>query len=194
MLGFAIVDRQPSTHQTAVWLTTHVGGSSVQHTNAVVIAHDDERYDEKVRALTADRVVVLTAGTKAGKLFRHAVGVGSLAELVNETATRQRAVEEAVTAYAARTKNKNLVVPDFPSAPKPPAGKPAESHQRALAVATYVAAVWSGWLVTEEQRLRRTTDPRTGKSPWIMPAELADPELAEFPPALEKRLRPEPLS
>jgi hypothetical protein len=63
MLGFAIVDRQPAASSTAVWLTCHIEGSRVNHTNAVVISHDDERHDAKVRALTIDRAVVLTHGT-----------------------------------------------------------------------------------------------------------------------------------
>lgn len=194
MLGFAVVDRQPAAEQTAVWLTTQVGGTTVQHTNAVVLDHDDEKYEKKVHALTAGRVVVLTKGTRSGRLFRNAVGVGALDDLVSETATRRELVEKAITKYAAKTKNKNLVVPDYPSPPKPPAEQPDEPQLRSLACANYVAAVWSGWLLTEEQRLRRTTDPRTGKAPWIMPKDLADPERAEFPPAFAKRVEPEPLS
>lgn len=193
MLGFAVVDRQPSAGETAIWLTTHVGGTTVQHTNAVVISHDDDRYEKKVHALTAGRAVVLTEGTTAGKLFRHAVTASYLDDLVSETAARRQLVEKAITEYAARTKNKNLVVPDYPSPPTPPTEKPAEPQLRCLACANYVATVWSGWLLTEEQRLRRTTDPRTGKAPWIMPEELANPDVAELPPAFSEQLQPEPL-
>ena len=75
MLGFAIVDRQPKASATAVSLTGREG-SRVGHTNAVVIAHDDERYDYKVWALTADRAVVHTNGTEPPKAFEHALDVG----------------------------------------------------------------------------------------------------------------------
>jgi hypothetical protein len=62
-LGSRSVDRQPIANATAVWLTSHIEGSRVNHTNAVVIRHDDERHDAKVWALTAERAVVLTNGT-----------------------------------------------------------------------------------------------------------------------------------
>ncbi|WP_328393696.1 hypothetical protein [Nocardia sp. NBC_00416] len=64
MLGFATIDRQPSTDATAVWLTTRLGPDLVRNTNAVVIRHDDPDHDEKVWALTADRSVVLTENTE----------------------------------------------------------------------------------------------------------------------------------
>lgn len=193
MLGFAIVDRQPSGVATAVWLTTHVGGTTVQHTNAVVIDQDDDEYEKKICALTADRIVVLTEGSAADRLFEHALGVDAFDELIAETTARQLLIEKAITDYMAKSKYKNLVIPYFPASPMLPAETRAEPQHRALAVANYVAAVWSGWLATEEQRLRRTTDPRTGASPWIMPEELAAQEVAEFPPAFAGCVRSEPL-
>jgi hypothetical protein len=74
---------------------------------------------------------------------------------------------------------------------------PPEAHEspemRALSTADYVAEVWSGWLATEEQRLRRITDPRTGASPWIMPESLCSPEPADFPRGFGRQVQPEPL-
>jgi len=194
MLGFAIVDWRPSAKAVAVWLTTHVGGTAVQHTNAVVIDRDDERFDEKVRALTADRAVILTDGTPAEGAFEHAVGVGVLDDLVAETTARQQLIEKAITAYMARAKNKNLVIPDFRSPPTQPSQMPTAPELRALVTANYVAEVWSAWLATEEQRVRRTVDPRTGASPWIMPEGLAESEVSVFPRGFGQRLKPEPLT
>lgn len=193
MLGFAIVDRQPTATATAVWLTTHVGGTTVQHTNAVVLDHDDVRFGEKLHALTADRIVVLTAGSGADELFEYPVTADFLEGLIVETAAQQLLIEKAIIDYMSRTKNKNLVIPDFPSPPTLHAGTQTEPELRALEVANYVAAVWSCWLVAEEQRVRRTSEPRTGKSPWIMPEELSAPEIEPFPKAFSAGVNPEPL-
>lgn len=57
MLGFAIVDRQSAADATAVCLTCRIEDARANHTNAVVITHDDEWYDAKVWALTIERVV-----------------------------------------------------------------------------------------------------------------------------------------
>ncbi len=194
MLGFAIVDRQPQASATAVWLTGREG-SRVNHTNAVVIAHDDERYDEKVWALTADRAVVLTNGTEPPKTFEHALDVEVFDAFIDETEVRQQLIVEAVTEYAERANSKNLVIPEFASARTVlKTDAQDEPQTRALSVANYVAAVWSTWLSTDEQRVRRTINPRTGKTPWIMPEALGSPELAEFSPEFGKLVRPEPLT
>ena len=194
MLGFAIVDRQPKASATAVWLTGREG-SRVSHTNAVVIAHDDERYDYKIWALTSDRAVILTNGTEPPKPFEHALDIAAFDGFIDETAARQELIVEIVTEYAERTKNSNLVIPEFGSArPTLKSDARDEPQYRALAVANYVAAVWSAWLDTDEQRSRRTAHPRTGKSPWIMPEPLGSPELTEFAPEFGKLVQPEALT
>jgi len=119
--------------------------------------------------------------------------VDSLEELITETAARQRVIDEAITDYMSRTKNKNLVIPDFPSPPKLSTETHTEPQFRALNVANYVGSVWSCWLWTEEQRVRRASEPRTGKSPWIMPEELSAAEFEPFPMAFSVRVKPEPL-
>ena len=193
LLGFAIVDRQSNAGTTAVWLTSREG-ARVSHTNAVLIAHDDDRHDAKVRALTADRVVVLTDGTRPPVQFVHAFDVREFDGLIEETLTHQQRISQAITDYKMRTRNKNLVTPNFPAEPKLSTAKYDEPASRALAVADYVAAVWMAWLASDEQRLRRTTDPRTGNTPWIMPEELGDPALAAFPPEFAGRVKPEPFA
>ena len=69
-----------------------------------------------------------------------------------------------------------------------------QPEYRALSVANYVAAVWSAWLATDEQRVRRAINPRTGTTPWIMPEALGSPELAEFPPEFGQLVQPEPVT
>ncbi len=191
MLGFAVVDRQPQAGATAIWLTGREG-SRVGHTNAVVIAHDDERYDYKVWALTADRAVVLTTGTTPSKTFEHALDIELFAGFIDETEARQELIVEAVAEYAARANSKNLVIPEFASArPTLKIDARDEPQYRALSVANYIATVWSAWLATDEQRVRRAINPRTGQAPWIMPEALGSPELAEFSPEFGKLVQPE---
>lgn len=195
MLGFAIVDNQPTANATAVWLTCRIEGSRVNHTNAVVIAHDDERRDAKVRALTADRAVVLTEGTTPPLLFAHTLGIGAFDGLIDETSAHQRLIADAVADYVTRNRNRKLAMPRFPKvAPKVMVEERDEPAYRALSLANYVAEVWAAWLVTDEQRVRRTVDPRTGEPPWIMPDELGDPMLAEFPPEFAQLAKPESMS
>jgi hypothetical protein len=160
----------------------------------VVIAHDDERHDAKVRALTVDRVVVLTDGTTPPVEFVQALDVRELGCLIDETAAHQQRISQAIADYKARTRNKNLITPNFPAEPKLGAPKHDEPASRALAVADYVASAWMAWLVSDEQRVRRTTDPRTGATPWIMPEELGDPDLSAFPPEFAGRAKPEPFA
>lgn len=194
MLGFAIVDRQPKAESTAVWLTCRLERSGVNHTNAVVIAHDDDKHDQKVWNLTADRAVVLTDGTKPPIKFEHPLAIGAFDGLIDETFELQQRILKAIADHAKRTKNKNLVAPVF-------AGTRAELRPdardepayRALSAANYVRDAWEAWLATEEQRVRRTVNPRTGKPPGVMPDELGSSELADFPAVFGKLVQPESL-
>jgi hypothetical protein len=194
MLGFAIVDSQPEAEATAVWLTCRLGGSQVNHTNAVVISHDDDQHDVKVWNLTADRAVVLTDGTTPPIKFKHRLTVGSVTGLIDETSALQHRIVEAVADYAKRTKNKNLVAPVFARtrAELKPDDR-GEAAYRALSAANYVRDAWAAWLATEEQRVRRAINPRTGKPPGVMPEDLGGTELADFPSEFGKLVVPEPL-
>ncbi|KLO27632.1 hypothetical protein ABW16_15345 [Mycolicibacter heraklionensis] len=208
MLGFAIVDRQPSSEATAVWLTSRIEdsrlkrdgdndelkGLRVNHTNAIVIAHDDERYETKIRSLTAHRAVVLTAGTVAPVPFVKPLTHDVFDALIKVTVVYQQRIDEAVT--AARTSTRQLVDPDFPRAV--PELIPDECDRpefRALATANYVAAAWRFWLHTDAQRARRSlpTKTKTRVLRPIMPAELCDPKLTELPPEFAELITPEPL-
>ena len=193
MLGFAIVDRRPGAGATAVWLTGRVEAQRVGHTNAVVVQDADEQHDVKVKWLIGDRSVVLTPGTVPPVPFAHALGIDEFAELVEQTTVHQRRIAQAVEDYAARTRNKNIGRPEFPPAPERPDVDQIDSGQRALSLANYVSSAWAYWLATEEQRRRRVADPRSGHSPWIMPEELGNPVLAEFPAEFARRVLPQPV-
>lgn len=192
MLGFVIVDRQPSAKETAVWLTCQLEGR-VGHTNAVVIDGDDERYDAKIWHLTAGRAVVLTDGTVPPLDFKHALDPKVFDGFIAEIWDYRKRIVDAVASYAAGAKSRNLVMPQFPSSrPALEIDDRNEPAYRALSTANYVRDVWSAWLATEEQRLRRAINPRTGKTPWIMPEELGSAMQADFPPEFAQIVVPEP--
>jgi hypothetical protein len=64
--------------------------------------------------LTIDRAVVPTPGTIPPVPFVHALGVDAFDGLVEATSAHQRVIAEAVAECAARTRNRNLALPDFP--------------------------------------------------------------------------------
>jgi hypothetical protein len=195
VLGFAVIDRQVGHGVTAVWLTTRITSDRVGHTNAVCVADDDPDGSTKLRSLIADRAVILTAGSEHPLPLMTPIQVDTIGSLVTETTEYQRRIVEAVDAYVAKSRSKNLVRPDFPPAPVVPELRELpDAAQRALATANYVARAWSAWLATDEQRRRRTVDPRKGTSPWIMPDDMNSPDVAEFSSAFAEHVRPEPVS
>jgi hypothetical protein len=123
--------------------------------------------------------------------FVQALDVREFDELIDDTVAHQQRISQAIVDCKTRTRNKNLVTPNFPAVPKLSAPRLDEPASRALSVADYIAGVWMAWLASDEQRLRRTTDPRTGTTPWIMPEELGEPGLAAFPPEFAGRVKPE---
>lgn len=191
MLGFAIVDRQPAADSTAVWLTSRIDTTIVRNTNAVVIRYDDPAHDRKIRSLTAEHFVVLTVGTEPPLPFTHANRIGVFDDLIEETIAQQEHICRAVDDYSRRNKT-NLVVPTFPLVRAPAAPRQDAPQLRALAIADYVGEAWAAWLYTEEQRVRRTVAPKSGKTPWIMPGELNSPAIAVFPTRFADRVKPEP--
>ncbi|MGW5454756.1 hypothetical protein [Nocardia sp. NPDC003979] len=190
VLGFAVVDRHPPYEFTAIWLTDRTTDDFVRNTNAVVIPHDDPDHDKKVRSLTWGRAVVLTEGTDPPLVFSHALRIEAFDDLIRQTADQQERICAAITDYSRRKRTK-LVVPSF--LPVPEIGTPErdEPQCRALWVADYIGAVWSAWLFTEEQRVRRTTSPKSRETPWIMPADLNSPTIADFPVDFAERVKPE---
>ncbi|WP_405162058.1 hypothetical protein OG203_38010 [Nocardia sp. NBC_01499] len=193
MLGFAIIDRQPAADATAVWVISRTGNTSVNNTNAVVISHEDPRYDIKVHALTAGRSIVLTTGTEPPISVADAIHLDVFDDLIQQTATHQDLICTAIANYNTRNR-KDLVIPGFPPVPALAPPQEDEPQYRALALANYVAQAWAAWLFTDEQRHRRTVAPKTGETPWIMPEELNGPTIVAFPDEFVGLVRPDPVA
>lgn len=194
MLGFAIIDRQVGEGVTAVWLTSRVTSDRAGHTNAVCVADDDPERTSKLRSLIADRAVILTAGSEQPIPLVAPIQVETVSLLIAETAEHQSRIAEAVEVFRSSSRSKSLASPYFPPAPNEPDLRDVpDAAQRALATANYVASAWGAWLATDEQRRRRTAEPRTGTSPWMMPDELSSPDVAQFPAGFAEQVRPEPV-
>lgn len=196
MLGFAVVDSQPSSDSTAVWLTSRVATDRADHTNAVTLANDDPEKGRKFRSLVADRIVLLTPGSEAPAVVSNAATVEALETVREEIELLQSRIVEAVTKYGEHTRSKNLVRPTFSPTPSTRdldlSG--SSSAHRALATADHLGHLWTCWLKTEEQRRRRSVDPKKGTSPWIMPDDMSAVDIAELPPSLSDGTRPQPVS
>lgn len=63
----------------------------------------------------------------------------------------------------------------------------------ALELTGLVSQAWTNRLVSDGEKPRRTTQPRTSRTPWIMSGELNQPELLAQLPALTEKFRPEPV-
>lgn len=192
MLGFAAVDRRSET--LAVWLVSRTAPAEASSTNAVVVDLGDEHARKKVHWLTRDRVVVATPGSDLDDLpISDGHPTDLVGEFIDATRSHQRAIVAAIRSYTASRKGQKLVEPTFPTEPQLPDDWPATCQDRALELAQLVSRAWTNWLVSDGERLRRTTQPRTGRTPWIMPTDLNQQELLALPPALADRLRPEPV-
>jgi len=105
--------------------------------------------------------------------------------VVIDAAAHQAAISAAIAEYRRRTRSYSLKDPVFPVSPKAvdhlPAGDAPSG--RALAAANFLAAAWTAWLKTDEERRRRTARPKTGETPWMMPEDLNSAEVAGLPPA-----------
>lgn len=197
MQGFAVIDNQPDTSVVAIWHTTRVAATAVEHTNAVAVDLDlDPEARLKVHSLTRERVVLITDGSALTGLpvSQPVLTTMDIDGLVEETARHQERILSAVEDYVERTRKRAIVRPTFSTAPVvPPSSEPLQAPtERALAVANYLARGWRRWLIAEEERLKRTTD-SNGKSPWMMPHELGDPACAELPAELAARAVPQPV-
>lgn len=139
--------------------------------------------------------MILTAGSEQPLTFVTPFGVEIVGSLIAETTDYQDQIIAAVEAYATKSRNRNLVRPEFPAAPPvPEISEMIGAAQRALATANYIERAWSAWLTTDDQRRRRTVDPRKGIAPWIMPDALNSPDIAEFPPSFAAQVRSEPIA
>lgn len=196
MQGIATIDRQPNSDTVAIWLTSR-SGVEVGNTNAVVsnMAKDPSAI-EKVRSLTRCCAVLVTEGSMLDGLpiEGEPLTVSDIAALVDATEVRQHAILAAIEDYKRRSRSKTLAEPRF--LPSPSAGdfRPTEdtASQRAFTTANFIGKAWSRWLATDEERRRRTAQPKTGLTPWIMPADLNSADLAAFPAEFAVRLTVQP--
>ena len=198
MLGFAVVDHKAGSGIAALWLTSRLAANRADHTNAVKIdLETDEDALRKVHALTRDRLVVLTDGSAAEGLpiTSNTLSVDDVGLLVSETVDHQSRIIEAIDAYAKRTKSSNLVRPAFNKPISAGSFIPSEdaATHRAFQTANYVARAWTEWLTTDDERRKRAENPRTKKSPWIMPEDMSSNVIAEFPAEFIGRFVPQPL-
>src|SRR5262245_48649589 len=197
-LGIATIDRQPYSCTIAVWLTTRSMPLEARHTNAVVIdLVNDPLATKKVRSLTRCYVVLATEGSSLDgmPIDGKPMTVADMAGLLAEAEAQQVRILAAVDEFKQGTRSRNLVEPTFPVSPNVEDFVPAEdtASSRALATANYLRRVWTVWLKTDEQRRRRTVQPKTGKTPWIMPAALNGSIVPDFPAEFARRLRVQPL-
>lgn len=197
MRGIATIDRQPGSDTIAVWVTNRTG-AEVSNTNAVVIdAFNDPDGIRKVRSLTRCCLVLATEGSDLDGLpiEGQPLTTDDLALLLHATRQRQQAIINAIAAFKERGGSKAHREPTFASAPDPAAFTPTEdtASQRAFTTANYFGQLWKAWLATDEERRRRTVRPKSGGTPWIMPDDLNQPELVEFPEEFAARAREQAL-
>lgn len=197
MFKIATIDRQPGSEIVAVWLTYRTD-LNADHGNAVVIdtANDPDAM-EKVRSLTRSAAVLITDGTVLDGLpiEGEPLTVSDITALLTEVEATERSILDAITAYKKRTRSSSLIEPTFPSAPSVDRLKPErdDAPARALATADYMRRVWSVWLRTDEERRRRTIQPRTGQTPWIMPDSMNAPTVSDFPTGFASHLHQQAL-
>lgn len=197
MRGIAIIDRQPGSDTIAVWITSR-DALQAHNVNAVVIdAATDRGAVEKVRSLTRCCAVLITEGTVLDGLpvEGEPLQPADIAVLVEATQEHQQSILDAIAAFKRRGGSKAHKNPTFPPSPDPANFVPAEDtpSQRAFTTANYVGRAWTAWLRTDEERRRRTARSKTGETPWIMPDDLDQPRVADFPAAFAARVHEQAL-
>ncbi len=191
MLGFAVLDRRREI--AAVWLVSRTDAAAADSTNAVVLDLTQPDSLAQLHALTRDRIVVATPETVVADLpLTRPHEITLVAEFIAATQEHQQAIIKAVNDYTASRKSK-LTAPTFPSNAELPTEWAESPEHRALALAQVIARAWTVWLISDGERLRRTSQPRTGVSPWIMPTELNQAELVALPLSMAADLTPEPI-
>lgn len=198
MRGIATLDRQPGSDTIAVWVTSASEGTQGRHFNAVVIdAANDPEAKKKVRSLTRCCAVLVTDGSVLDGLPIEGAPLtdADIADLVGETETHQDAILEAIADYKLRTRSVSIVPPTFPASPHAADYAPAEdtANGRAFATANFLVKAWTAWLMTDEERRRRTTRPKSGETPWIMPDSMNSPHISVFPESFAARVFQQPL-
>lgn len=197
MRGIAVIDRPAGAAQIAVWITSRNGSQAINANAVVIDADGDPDAVKKVRSLTRCCAVLATDGTKVDGLpiEGEPLSVADVAVLLDEVEAQQARILKAITDYKRRTRSKALIEPTFPSRPAREDFMPSEDtpSQRAFSTANFVGRAWSTWLKTDEERRRRTEQPKTGKTPWIMPENMNSATVPDFPEQFAARLHEQPL-
>lgn len=195
-LGFAVIDCVAGSGQVAVWLISRVAAAETASTNAVVLdLLDDGQAHRKIHAMTRQRVVLQTPGSdcEALPLTDPVAHLSSLDAIVDYADAMLVEIKQAIEAYARRVRSKSLAVP----APhRPSLGAPSDEglpSARALAGANMLRQAWDYWLRVEQERVRRTVQPKTGTGPWIMPPGLDSPSIRVLPDEWMARAVQQPL-
>ena len=197
MRGIATIDWQPDADAAAVWVTSRTG-LNVGHHNAVTVDFAaDSDAERKVHQLTRSSWVLLTDGSVLPEDFivGDALRVADLHDWIGETLALQEAVRQAIAAYKKRTRSASMTDPVFVAPPEADVFITDNDSPkgRTFGTANFLQRVWSQWLRTDEERRRRTVQPRTGASPWVMPAELNADTVADFPSRLADRVVVQPV-
>lgn len=182
MLGFATVDLSTRDNILTVWLTSALGAAGAGHTNAVTFDLDDDTISRLALAMICDRYVILTDRTPREHSFFSGWGVdpSDLAMLAKQATAAQATVLTAFGEYRARPGKSGLTEPNLPPVPAPldQAGLEAGAPQQlTLALANQVMRIWTAWLTTEDERVKRWTympGGREGEKPALVPAEFAE--------------------
>lgn len=155
MLGFAIVKDDGRT--IAVWLVSAIDDVAI-NSNAYVSPADTANADlsQTLGRLVHDRVV-LGDTTVLDRLNVQTSRAVSPDEVRNWDKDRQ-ALQVEMNSFVERT-NKNWKIPFEETAlvPPPPADH-EEARHAALAWADYLRQVWTKWLSTEAERVRRALE------------------------------------
>lgn len=198
MRGIAVIDRQPGASTIAVWVVSRGLGVEVSNVNAVVIDTEaDPDATSKVHSLTRCCAVLVTDGSTLDGLpiDGEPLRVADLNAMLSETAEHQARITDAVRAYKRDTGSANLTEPNFAPQSSQDQFTPSDDSpaQRSFALANFAGRVWASWLKTDEERRRRTVQPKTNITPWIMPLDMNGQTTPDFPPRFTSRVIEQPL-
>ena len=179
MLGFATVDLSVGDHRLTIWLTSVGTNTEVAHTNAVSFDLDEDSASRRAWSMTCDRYVILTDRTPPEHpvLAQWGVEPCSLAMLAKLTTAAQEAVMAAFAEETGKPGKADLMEPILPPVPAPldqAALEVGSPQQLTLAVANQVRRIWTAWLMTERERVKRWTympGGRKGEAAAPLPAE-----------------------
>lgn len=178
MLGFATVDLLTADSTLTVWLTS-AKGARVDHTNAVTFDLGDTTAPRRALGMICDRYVVLTDRTPRDHPLLLGWGVQpcDLALLAKQATAAQEALMAAFAEHRAKPGKANLMEPVLPPVPPPldqTALEAGTAQQVTLAVADQVMRIWTAWLETERERVKRWAympGGRKDETPALLPAE-----------------------